>query len=119
MMSCCLDMLSQRLMFYRIWTKGREEMGKKVYRERSASNKVQLYYSQLHPNTKEISGRNLGTSDHIKSKRGNTLFPRSRGCMVYKGYLSRQTNVLSVRKLVNIADADESGLSGKESLGGL
>lgn len=36
-------------------------------------------------NTKEISARNLGASGHIKSKRGNTLFPRSRGCMVYKG----------------------------------
>lgn len=116
MLSCFLDILSDNGV---LQDKNPVQRTKKRIIERTASNKVQLYYSQLHPNTKEISGRNLGTSDHIKSKRGNTLFPRSRGCMVYKGYLSRQTNVLSVREVVDIADADESGLSGEESLGGL
>jgi len=51
-------------------------------------------------------------------QRGNTLFPRSRVVWYTKG-LNGQAKVLGVRKLEDITDADESGLTGEEGGGGL
>lgn len=62
-----------------------EEISLKVKSKTAgASDKVQLYYSQLHLGHKIDIGKGSRHKWSHQIKRGNTLFPRSRGCMVYK-----------------------------------
>ena len=48
-----------------------------------------------------------------------TRFSLGLGLYGIQGSLNRQAQVLGVWELVDIANADEGGLAGKESLGGL
>lgn len=82
-------------------------------------NKVQLYYSQLHPqkNKGDIGNESRHKWSHQIQNEGTRNFPLY--SVMYTGILNGQTEVLGEGQLVDITDADKGGLASQEGVGNL
>ena len=78
-----------------------------------------MYYSQLHPEDKRDIGKESRHKWSHQNQNEETRFFLDLGAVWYTRGLNRQAEVLRVRELVEVTDADEGGLAGEEGLGGL